>query len=108
MQQISIAELIINIGGFGLEEDLGCGSCVERLTNALDELIETLHDTSTNITSLVNQTQILMLEEDIAESEVSAVENNHSEYRTNHGGRGLGGGGGGGKSSIVSLVSLKF
>lgn len=67
-KQISIAELVITIGGLGLEEDVGCGVCLEPLNSNLDELIVTLENTS--LVSM-NQTQIQQLEQDITEVEVS-------------------------------------
>ena len=68
--KVSLAEVIFTISGAGLPEEQGCGSCVEDLTDTLDELIMEIEN-STNLLASINETQQQTLQQEIMEAQVN-------------------------------------
>lgn len=66
--KVSIAEVVVVITGTGLEEEQGCGACVEQLLTNLRELRMVIENSS----SLLASTQEQLLDEGIMESRVLA------------------------------------
>ena len=61
--------MIITVSGSGLEEERGCGVCVEGLVLILDE-IGMVIDNSSSLLGSINTTQEELLQGEIMESQV--------------------------------------
>lgn len=70
--KVSIAEVVVVVAGTGLEEEQGCGVCVEQLIANLRELRMVIENSSSLLAS-VNSTQEQLLVDGIMESQVIYV-----------------------------------
>lgn len=67
--KVAIAEVVITVSGSGLEEERGCGVCVEDLILNLDEIVVVI-DNSSSLLGSINTTQEELLQGEIMESQV--------------------------------------